>query len=88
MAVDSCPVRIDVLYFAAAREAAGTPSERVEVPGTTTVGALRPLLASRHPALSTVLPGSRLAVGERFAAEAQALAEGDVVAVIPPVSGG
>ena len=81
-------MRIDVLYFAAAREAAGTPSEAVDVPSATTVGALRPWLAAHRPALVGVLGASRLAVGERFAPETHALADGDVVAVIPPVSGG
>jgi molybdopterin converting factor subunit 1 len=82
------PMRIDVLYFAGAREAAGRPSERVEVPDGTTVATLRGELSRRHPSLAAAWPTTRVAIGERFAAESAALAEGDVVALIPPVSGG
>jgi molybdopterin converting factor subunit 1 len=81
-------VRIEILYFAAARDAAGRPAEPLEVPDGTTVGALRGALAARHPGLGRTLPTSRLAVGEAFAAEDRLLEPGDVVAVLPPVSGG
>ena len=44
------PVSVTVLYFAVAREAAGTDSEALSG-APPTVGALRALLAERHPAL-------------------------------------
>jgi molybdopterin converting factor subunit 1 len=81
-------MRLEVLYFAGAREAVGRPSDVVDVPDGTTVAALRGALATRHPALARLLPSARLAVGERFAPESRPLADGDVVALIPPVSGG
>ncbi len=81
-------MRIEVLYFAAAREAAGRPSEGLDVEHGTTIAALRSLLASRHPALAQRWRGLRFAVGERFEAEDRVLEAGDVVALIPPVSGG
>lgn len=81
-------MRIEVLYFAAARDAAGRPSEALEVGDGETVAGLRGVLAGRHPALAGTLAASRLAVGEAFAAEDRRLEPGDVVAVLPPVSGG
>ena len=81
-------VNIEVLYFAGAREAAGLSSERLVVPDGTTVAGLRGELSRRHPALAPTLASTRVAVGERFAAADAALEEGDVVALIPPVSGG
>ena len=82
-------MRIEVLYFASAREAAGRGAETLDVPDASTVGDLKPILAARHPALSRGWGGLRFAVGERFAAtEGQGLEDGDRVALIPPVSGG
>ncbi len=81
-------MRIDVLYFAAAREAAGVPSERIEAPEGATVGALRALLRARRPGLAPVLDHARIAVGDRFEPDARVVAGGEAVAVIPPVSGG
>ena len=81
-------MRLSVLYFASAREAAGTASEDVTVPPGTTVESLRSALVVRHPRLGAAAPSLRFAVGERFASPSQALADGDVVALIPPVSGG
>jgi molybdopterin synthase catalytic subunit len=80
-------VAVTVLYFAVAREAAGTGSESLAA-APATVGALRAFLAGRHPALARVLPRCRIAVGQEFAADGDAVPDGAEVAVIPPVSGG
>lgn len=78
---------VTVLYFAVAREAAGADSEALAAaPGS--VGALRALLAARHPALAKVLPRCRLAVNQEFAGDDDPVPEGAEVAVIPPVAGG
>lgn len=81
-------LRIQVLYFASAREAAGVGAETVEVPEGARVAALRALLGARHPRLADAWPTTRFAVGERFAADDDPLGPGAVVALIPPVSGG
>lgn len=78
---------VTVLYFAGAREAAGTARETLEPPPET-VAALRALLLERHPGLARVLPRCRVAVDEEFAADGAALPDGAEVALIPPVSGG
>jgi len=84
----STPV-ITVLYFAAVRDAIGKGEERLVLPAeVTTVAELSRFLENRHPALAGRLGSVRYAVNEVFAALEAPLAAGDVVAVIPPVSGG
>lgn len=78
---------VTVLYFAGARDAAGTSRETV-APAPATLGALRALLVERHPGLARILPRCRLAVDEDFGGDETPLRDGAEVAIIPPVSGG
>ncbi len=78
---------LTVLYFAAAREAAGVAREQLDG-AFPTVADLRRALSERHPALARVLPRCRLAVNQEMASDAEAVPDGAEVAVIPPVSGG
>jgi len=80
-------VALTVLYFAAAREAAGTGREVLEGPGGD-VAALRRALVLRHPALARVLPRCRIALEQELAEDGDPVRDGAEVAVIPPVSGG
>jgi molybdopterin synthase catalytic subunit len=80
-------VAIVVLYFAGARDAAGTDRETLaHVPAT--VGALRGALAEAHPALGRVLARSRIAVDQEFVEDDAPVRDGAEVAIVPPVSGG
>jgi molybdopterin converting factor subunit 1 len=82
-------LEIQLLYFAALRERMGKASELVALPaGVTDVRELAAFLeASRRP-LRGVLASVRFAVGDEFVALDRRLEPGDVVALIPPVSGG
>jgi len=84
------PVRIRVEFWGPAREVAGTESLDIDFvrPNGITVGFLREQLASKFPRLRSGGKAMRLAVNEVFVAENQKLRDGDVVSVIPPVSGG
>lgn len=78
-----------MLYFAGLRDAVGLAEETLEVPPEVrTVGQLMDHLASRHRALSERRRFVRVARNEAFARDDEAIAEGDVVALIPPVAGG
>ncbi len=78
---------VTVLYFAVAREAAGTEAESLaDAPAT--VAGLRAALVLRHPGLERILLRCRLAVNQEFAREDDPVPDGAEVAVIPPVSGG
>ncbi|MBL8956297.1 MAG: molybdopterin converting factor subunit 1 [Myxococcaceae bacterium] len=79
---------LDVRYFAAARERAGCARESVELPSPATVSALLEVLAARHPGLQPLLRHLRVAVNHEFRALAEPVADGDEVALIPPVAGG
>jgi MoaE-MoaD fusion protein len=76
-------VNIAVRLFAGLRERAGTGSRRVELPEGARVSDLWPTLD-----LGQEPPGLLYAVNRRYAAAETALADGDEVALIPPVSGG
>lgn len=78
---------LSVLYFAAAREAAGTDRETLELPAGT-VATLRRRLVERHPALGRVLPRCRIAVDQEFVEDGDPVRDGAEVAIIPPVAGG
>jgi molybdopterin synthase sulfur carrier subunit len=80
---------INVLYFAAIRDLMGRPSEVVELPeGVEDLGRLVAFLEQSRPALRGMLGSVRFAVGDEFASLERKLQPGDVVALIPPVSGG
>ena len=79
---------VSVLYFAQAQERAGLASERLDLAEATSVDAILALLATRHPALASLLPRCRLALDHAFADGALHLSETSEIAVIPPVSGG
>ena len=80
---------VSVLYFAALRDLAGTGEELVSLPALpVSVGALLRTLEDRHGALSGRLQSVRVAVNEEFVELSLELHGGEVVALIPPVSGG
>lgn len=76
-----------ILYFAGARDAAGTARETLAAPPPT-VGALRRVLAEVHPPLARILARSRVAVDQEFAPDDAPLRDGAEIAIVPPVSGG
>ena len=81
-------MNVHVRYFAGAREAAGREGESLEVRAGSDIHALMAELLRLHPALGSVAPSLRYAVGETFASPEAPLEEGAVVALIPPVGGG
>jgi len=81
-------MRVRVRLFAWLREAAGRREAELLLPeGATAEEAWRQLTAG-HPALAAGRPGLLASVNRRYASFDTALAEGDEVVFIPPVSGG
>jgi molybdopterin converting factor subunit 1 len=78
---------LTILYFAAAREAAGVTREALDI-SAATVADVRRALAARHAPLGRILPRCRLAVNQEVAEDGDAVPAGAEIAVIPPVSGG
>ena len=81
-------VRVRVQLFAWLRDAAGTEETTVELAAGARGDDARDALAARWPALRALLPGVRLAVNQEYRPWGTALADGDALALIPPVSGG
>ncbi|MDA8043697.1 MAG: MoaD/ThiS family protein [Actinomycetota bacterium] len=84
--VQNAPRTVRLLLFAAARQAAG--ARQVEV-AAATVGEVLEQARRRFGAeFAAVLDGSRVWLNGEPAGPATPLADGDEVAVLPPVSGG
>jgi MoaE-MoaD fusion protein len=81
-------MRVRVLYFAVVRERLGRDEEMLELAAAADVAAAWRELERRHPELAALRPVVKLAVNEEFAQADRALADGDVIALIPPVAGG
>jgi molybdopterin synthase catalytic subunit/molybdopterin converting factor small subunit len=79
---------ITVLYFAVLRERARRERETVTLTPDSDVTAARAAIARLHPELAPLLPIAQTAVNRAIVAGAHALAEGDELALIPPVAGG
>lgn len=81
------PVTVTLLFFAAARQAAGVAKETVEA--ATTLEEVLEGARDRHgDAFAAVLEGCRVWVNGEPADGKVSLRDGDEVAVLPPVSGG
>jgi molybdopterin synthase sulfur carrier subunit len=80
---------IRVLYFAAVRELVGLAEEQIELPAQLqSLEQLAQFLCERHSQLAGRLGAVRFAKNEEFAEPQATLADGDVIALIPPVAGG
>ena len=81
-------MKVDVLYFAVLRERIQLDHETVELAAGATVHDARAAIAARHPSVAALLPGVQFAVNRVVAADTQTLADGDELALLPPVAGG
>jgi molybdopterin synthase catalytic subunit/molybdopterin converting factor small subunit len=81
-------MRIHLLAFASAGDALGTDRLDVELPDGAGLAELRLWLDVRYPALAPLWQRLAVAVNGAVRGGDQPLAEGDEVALLPPVSGG
>lgn len=80
-------VTITILYFAAVRDLVAMPEEKIATDAKT-IAELRAWLERNRPALEGRLASVRFAKNEEFASDSDSIADGDVIALIPPVAGG
>lgn len=80
--------RVKLLAFAGARDAIGAAELAFELPGPCTAAQLLGLVCEAHPALSPYRRALRVAINGTYARDDERVADGDEVALIPPVSGG
>jgi len=81
-------MRINVLYFAQARERAGRQSASLELPPGSRVSDAVAAIRRTTPALDALWPHLAVAVDGVLVSPEAALREGAEVALLPPVSGG
>jgi molybdopterin converting factor subunit 1 len=81
-------MRCTVLLFAQLRDAVGRDSIAIDLFAGATVKDALHHIAESHPAIAQVPNHIATAVNERYASPTTILYEGDIIALIPPVSGG
>ena len=79
---------VKLLAFAGARDVIGDHEVRFEFGTAATVGELMDAICERFPALQPHRGSVRLAVNGCYASDDDPVADGDEVALIPPVAGG
>ena len=80
-------MNINTLFFGISTDLVGENSIIFELPLNSTVGSFKTKLQQEYPQL-TQLNSYAIAVNESYAPDETELQENDVVAIIPPVSGG
>lgn len=77
-----------ILFFATAREAAGCASDELALPGPASTDEVWAALIAKYPALAPLRSVARLSRNDEYADADARFTDADIVAVIPPVSGG
>ena len=80
--------RVQLKFFAMARERAGCSEMDLELVGSHRVSDLRAEIARRLPGLAPLMKNVLIAVNEEYADDEAQVMPGARIAVIPPVSGG
>lgn len=81
-------MQLEVLLFAAARDAAGHDSIWIEVGEDASAQEVIAAIGDRLPEISRLLPSCRLAVDCSYVTADSPVPAGAEIALIPPVSGG
>ena len=81
-------MRIRVLFFGLIRDVVGAREDSLDVPDGSRLESVFNHYAERFPRLREMASSTVLALNQQFSAPAAPLAEGDEVALLPPVSGG
>ena len=81
-------MKVQVLYFAQARERAGRSNDTLELPAGSRIDDALDALVIRHAELAALRPHLAIAVNGALARGAEPLHDGAELALLPPVSGG
>jgi molybdopterin synthase sulfur carrier subunit len=80
-------MKVKVLYFSQVKDKVGKNEEEVEFEGKT-LKDLIDVLAKKYPDIEEILKRSMFAVNESYETMDYNLQDNDIIAIIPPVSGG
>jgi len=81
-------VKIKVLYFSSVKDKIKKSNEQFEIDENTTIEKLLKILKDKYPEIKDILENTMIAVNEEYKDKKYILKNNDVVAIIPPVSGG
>lgn len=81
-------MKIQVLFFASCREKTGISKLELELMQMATTRTMMAVLLGKYPELEEITAALKIAVNKKYITEETALAEGDEVALLPPISGG
>lgn len=82
------PISVTVLFFAAAKDAARASELLIKAPYPATVRSIKAQVFDQLPEISRMSRSLMVAVNETYAVDETQVMDGDVVAFLPPVSGG
>ena len=82
-----CHMTIQVLLFGITTDLLETSSVNLELADNSSVSSFKMVLVKTYPKLAT-LQSYAVAINEAYAKDSQTIKPNDVVAIIPPVSGG
>ena len=82
------PMKVRILQFERLRDLLGTDTVELDSPDIESVGDAYRILRARHPELEAFSRSLLVAVNQEFADWNTPVAEGDELALFPPVSGG
>ncbi len=81
-------VRITIKFFASMKDAIGERERTLLLPEGSNVDYVLKDLKNQYPQLVKMIDHSFVALNEEYALKHTLLKEGDILAIIPPVSGG
>ena len=81
-------MKVFLLFFATLKDRAKANRAEIALPDGATVAHLKAEVANRFPNVAPALPTCIAARNKEFATDSELLADGDEVALFPPVSGG
>src|SRR5713226_10174760 len=87
-ATDNKEIHVRVLFFGAARDAAGREELELSLSSRSNVASALAELLATHPALQRFGNSLLLAVNQEYALPDREISDGDELAVLPQVSGG
>ena len=88
MATDNSHIQVHVLFFGAARDAAGAEEMDIELKAPATAATAREEILAAYPELQRFGKSLLFAVNQEYAETTREVRDGDELAIFPPVSGG